>query len=312
VSISKEYQKIYDDTILFASKGVIITYDSLLDKFLYQPISHNADVDCVQQLCKLMRDNLLFYCYGEEEVVKHYENNNFSSLERAATYAYTNRAPKRQSKSDGLLGEVLLDMLIQIFEKDAYKLAVRPLLRQDDNSEIKGYDLTYFTLKEGNITLWLGQSKLGGKKYCREGIDSDLLKKYSKEYLTRQIFFVCEKPSPQTKERSKVVDIINDINRITLKKNISERATSLLKCFKENKISINIPCLLAYEEGEVYRDVSNLQKKIEEQLEEIKNFYSERRYEFEGFEPKVILYIFPIKDIEKLRDEEGGFYRGLR
>ena len=75
---------------------------------------------------------------------------------------------------DGLLSEVLLDMLIQIYEPGANKLAIRTLFRQHDNNEIKGYDLTYLTKYNGKYTLWLGQAKLGKKSYCRDSIHEDL------------------------------------------------------------------------------------------------------------------------------------------
>lgn len=47
-------------------------------------------------------------------------------------------------QTDGLPSEVLLNLLIQLYIPGSYKMAVRPLLRQQDNNEIKGYDLTYF------------------------------------------------------------------------------------------------------------------------------------------------------------------------
>ena len=62
-----------------------------------------------------MRDNLLFYSFGEDEIVEAYENGKFSSLEQAAKYAYKNRLPHRDPKQDGLPSEILLDLLIQIF-----------------------------------------------------------------------------------------------------------------------------------------------------------------------------------------------------
>ena len=66
------------------------------------------------------------------------------------------------------------------------------MFRQDDNSEIKGFDLTYFTFQNNHISLWLGQAKMGEKGYCKQGIHSDLLKLNS-EYLSRQIYFIAEK-----------------------------------------------------------------------------------------------------------------------
>ena len=160
------------------SKGIIFSFSPLNDQHTYQPYSHGISSDAVEKLGELMRHNLLFYSFGEDEVVTYYEKDAFSSLEQAAKYAYQKRLPHRDPKQDGLPGEVLLDLLVQIYNPNAYKLAVRTLFRQADNNEIKGYDLTYFTKDSSGISLWLGQAKLGGKTYCKNGIDKDLIEKY--------------------------------------------------------------------------------------------------------------------------------------
>jgi len=312
VGLAEEYKKIYESEIFPISKGIILTYSPLANKYLFQPYSHNIDTDCIEQLCALMRQNMLFYCYGEEEVVTHYQKGTFADLEQAAQFAYKNRLPERHAKSDGLPGEVLLDLLLQIYEKDAFKLAVRPILRQNDDNEIKGYDLTYFTMHNGKIVLWLGQAKLGQKAYCKSGIHSDLLEKFKKEYLSGQMFFVCDKQVGVSKESQMITDIINKINIATLKENDADRATALLECFITNNITINIPCLMAYEENDVYCDVSCLYQKIENQMEDMQRYFTKHTYSFEGFSPQIILYIFPLKDLEKLRDNKVGFYHGLR
>ena len=56
---------------------------------------------------------------------------------------------------------------VQLYNPQACKLAVRTILRQNDNNEIKGYDLTYFSKDETGVSLWLGQAKLGGKAYSK-------------------------------------------------------------------------------------------------------------------------------------------------
>lgn len=56
-------------------------------------------------------------------------------------YAYINRLPKRADITDGLPSEVLLDLLVQLYNPQACKLAVRTILRQNDNNEIKGYEV---------------------------------------------------------------------------------------------------------------------------------------------------------------------------
>lgn len=77
---------------------------------------------------------------GEEQLAYDEEHNkdHFSSLEQAAKYAYINRLPKRADITDGLPSEVLLDLLVQLYNPQACKLAVRTILRQNDNNEIKG------------------------------------------------------------------------------------------------------------------------------------------------------------------------------
>lgn len=312
MNISECYRKIYEEEIMPLSKGVILTYSPLTNKYFFQPFSHNTDLDCIEQLSTLMRKNMLFYCYGEEEVVTHYQKGTFSDLEQAAKFAYINRLPNRLANSDGLPGEVLLDLLVQLYEKNSYKLAVRPILRQYDDNEIKGYDLTYFSFMDGNITLWLGQAKLGVKKYCKNGIHTDLIEKFKKEYLSKQMFFVCDKQVGVTKESQAITDVVNQINIATFEEDDARRAVALLECFNNNNITINIPCLAAYEESDVYCDSSCIYQKIENQLNEIQRYFSNKDYSFEGFDPRIILYIFPLKDIAKLRDNEGGFYHGLR
>ena len=139
MSIIERYHKIFDKEILQKSRGVIFSFSPLQDQFIYQPYSHNISADSVEKLGELMRHNLFFYSYGEEEVVQHYEKDHFSSLEQAAKYAYINRLPKRADITDGLPSEVLLDLLVQLYNPQACKLAVRTILRQNNNNEIKGY-----------------------------------------------------------------------------------------------------------------------------------------------------------------------------
>lgn len=90
MSIIEHYHKIFDKEILQKSRGVIFSFSPLQDQFIYQPYSHNISADSVEKLGELMRHNLFFYSYGEEEVVQHYEKDHFSSLEQAAKYAYIN------------------------------------------------------------------------------------------------------------------------------------------------------------------------------------------------------------------------------
>ncbi|SHH57323.1 protein of unknown function [Sporobacter termitidis DSM 10068] len=312
MSISDEYREIYVKEIVDKSRGIIFKYSPVSNRHEFQPLSHAVSPQAVEQLCGLMRKNLLFYCYGEDEVVKHYKKKTFADLDTAAQYAYKMRLPKRPVNADGIPSEVLLDLLIQIYTPNAYKLAVRALMRQKDNNEIKGYDLTYFSLIDDNIGLWLGQAKLGDKSYCKDDISKDLLDKFSREYLSEQVFFVCDKQTGTTDECEHLTDIINRVNIATLKQEPISRQKTLLECFQQNRISIYIPCLLAYGQASVYKTAAEIFQKIEDENKEMQTYFLKHSYSFSGFDPKIIFYIFPIEDIDRLRDAESGFYCGLR
>lgn len=311
MSISQEYKAIYTNEIIAKARGIIFRYSPIKNKYEFVPFSHGTNSDSVEKLAEIMRNNLLFYCYGEEEIVSSFSRNRFTSLEKAAKYAYIHRLPKRADISDGLPSEVLLDLLVQITEPDAYKLAVRPIFRQDDNNEIKGYDLTYFSIQGKNVSLWLGQAKMGDKEYCKGDINRDLLEKFKKEYLAKQVFFVCDKPVNITEEGKKLVRIINDLDIAMLDDDPTRRADALLDCFRRNNISIKIPCLLAYGQGLVYENPASVFAMIEEETESILKYFSAHKYEFEGIDPEIIFYIFPIQDLKRIRNKETGFYAGL-
>ena len=39
--------------------------------------------------------------------------------------------------------------------------------------------------------------------------------------------------------------------------------------------------------------------------------YKKYTYIFEGLDPEIVFYVFPIESITRLRDKEKGFYAGL-
>lgn len=311
MSISQKYKAIFNKEILQQSKGVIFAFSPQSEGYTYQPYSHAISETSVENLGALMRKNMLFYTYGEDEVVNYVEKNTFHSMEQAAKYAYRQRLPERTPKQDGLPSEVLLDLLIQIYNPSAYKLAVRTIFRQKDNNEIKGYDLTYFVKDHLGITLWLGQAKLGGLYYCKSGINEDLNKKFTPTYLTEQLFFICDKRVSLTDDAREILSIIEEINIREMESDSSVRAKTLLQFFQDNNIRIKIPCLLAYDKEDVYNDPAKLYEKINDEVESMKKYYCTHSYSFSGFVPEIVFYIFPVESVDRLRSKETGFYAGL-
>ena len=94
--IEDEYRKIYDNEVNRELKREIAIYEDETEINNYQPLSHNCkekcvnkcDHQCYKSLGKLMRKNIVFYCYGEDEVVAKFNNGLFADLEKAIKEAY--------------------------------------------------------------------------------------------------------------------------------------------------------------------------------------------------------------------------------
>ena len=306
-----KYRDLYEKIIVQNIKGVIYDYSPINDTYTFKPFSHSVSSNSVEELGRIMRNNLPFYCYGEDEVIQYFERYNLDNITDFSRFSYKQRLPKRHHTNDGLLSEVLLDLLIQVYNPDTYKLCVRTLFRQDDNNEIKGYDLTYFSKCGNKTTLWLGQAKLGQKDYCKSDIDKDLKSKYNNSYLSKQMYFICDKPVEVNDDARAILDIINELNISNMNSDNNARMNKLIQCFKVNNIKINIPCLLAFEEKLVYEKPDKLFSIIKKETEDLISYYKSKNYSFSGFKPNIIFYVFPIEDLKRLRDKEKGFYAGL-
>lgn len=318
MSVSEKYQKLYSKYICDDFKQEIAIYNKANGINIFQPLSHNCkkkcgskcNHKCHKSLGKLMRNNIVFYCYGEDEIVTNFENEHFSNLKKAVKYAYKKRLPDRQVKQDGLPSEVLLDAIIQTMMPDAYKMAVRTIFRQNDNHEIKGYDLTYFTNTNGKITIWLGQAKLGKMQYCKDGILDDLKDKYTNLYMADQIYFLADKPVGLTEEAKQILSLLSDLNMQNIDESDDKQSEILIDYLKTQNIDICIPCLLAYDRKKVYENIDDLEEKMKSEIQWAKKYF-EKSFNFEGIDPTLIFIIFPIEDIDALRGDEG-FYAELR
>lgn len=161
------------------------------------------------------------------------------------------------------------------------------------------------------MTLWLGQAKLGNKEYCKSSINDDLLKKYTSEYLAKQLFFVCDKRVEITSDAREILSNIDELNILMMEENDNSRAEALIDYFQKEHIKIKNPCLLAYGEDTVYRDAGQVYDRIQLEVDSIKKYYSKHAYAFNRILPEIVFCVFPIESIERLRDKESGFYAGL-
>lgn len=85
MSQSDKYRDIYNKEIICKGRGIVFSYEPFSDKFVFAPFSHNVGETAVEDLGELMRHNLFFYAFGENEVVKYYEDGMFATLQESAT-----------------------------------------------------------------------------------------------------------------------------------------------------------------------------------------------------------------------------------
>lgn len=204
--MNESYKRIYYDLIGEQFKKVIMCYNPIEKKYKYCGFSHHVNENALEDLANLIIDDLVFYAFNEEEVLNLGKcHGMLEDLRVAAKYAYKQRLPKRKNdKSDGTLGEVLLDIFIQLETHDTQKLIARAKFTDMHNKqEIKGYDALYFTKNSDGICLWLGQAKAGKKKYCTNSIADDLKNKYNKKYFSDTVLYIADK-----KDTSELDDIL--------------------------------------------------------------------------------------------------------
>ena len=105
--------------------------------------------------------------------------------------------------------------------------------------------------------------------------------------------------------------IIDDLNRSTIDSPAETREAALVKLFEKEHITIKVPCLLAYENGLLYSDPTNLFLNLSTEIEKIRTYYSKKNYSSFVLKPHIIFMVFPLSDIDVIRSEKG-FYHGLR
>ncbi len=304
MSIS-EYKELYNSTIIAKSNAIIIEYLSHNRNLKYRPFSHNSNKSCLDDLYELIIDNTVFYAFSEDEILSMNRNMAIlDDLRSAAKFAFSDRLPKRTyANSDGTLGEILLDLLIQAYEPDSEKLIARAKhTGMCSKTEITGYDALYFTKDIEGITLWLGQAKAGQAKYCKTDIKNDLNTKFSSSYFSNTAFYIatrCSSPS--------LLSIVNQINKlcfIAQKDNYTseKKAYELFALLLKNNIKIKIPCLLAFS-SDIYLDSSLLENEVLKCTEAMCTALDSEKYSIDLPLPfEILFYIFPIKDISYIRE----------
>ncbi|XRG80731.1 Hachiman antiphage defense system protein HamA [Rossellomorea sp. GAMAL-10_SWC] len=287
--------------------SIIFKHEPKKGTHTYEPFRHHFDTESEKRLGNFMRKYIFYYAYSETEVIKAYEKGRLNDLEKAATIALDTRLPKRKGAGNGLYSELLLDLLITMFSNNVNKLATRAVYRQDtDNQELKGYDGLHISVDEDdNKFLWLGQAKMGSRSYCVTDIKKDLTDKANMLYTAKQLFFVSDK---ETKTLPKAIDVLEKINQVYWdNEDLSPetRADSLSEFFKNERIKIVFPCLLAYGMPSFYEVEGNLESELETELEKIIDQFDEKFETLLQNEYEILVWFIPIRDLKALRESMG-------
>lgn len=304
--MNKNYRKIYDELITSQLKAVIIDYSPQTHNYIYRGYTHKAEATSMDDVVKLVIDDMIFYAFSETEVLELHEDLEIlDDLREAAKYAYSQRLPKRlNSNTDGTLGEVLLDIFIQAYAPNAEKLVIRAKHTEiKSKKEITGYDALYFTKDNSDICIWLGQAKAGKKDYCKKSIIDDLNDKFKKDYFADTAFFIADKCD--TEELKKMLRQINRICYEAQKNNYSteKKINELVNYLKCNNVKLKIPCLIAYTK-DIYANEEKLKEHIISEVEEIRKKFDDELFSIEVELPyELVFYIFPIKDVNYLRNK---------
>ena len=210
--MNKTYQDLYNSMITTKAIKYILKYNPERKKYSYRPYSHQAVENALDDISNLIIDDTIFYAFTKDEILEMEEDLHIlEDLRNAAKYAFSERLPERiKPNSDGIVGEILLDIFIQAYEKDSDKLVARAKhTEMNSKKEITGYDALYFTKNNDGINLWLGQAKAGSKQYCQGDIAKDLKTKYTKEYFSDTCYYIKDKG-----DCNELKDLLKRINRL--------------------------------------------------------------------------------------------------
>ena len=301
-----KYKELYKAAISDKVSGIIVEYSPYNKTYCYRQFSHMTNDKALEDLYEIIINNTVFYAFSESEIVSSHDKLGLlDDLRAAAMYSFAERLPKRNNPdSDGTIGEILLDLLIQVYEPSSQKLIARAKHTEiGKKSEITGYDALYFTKHGEDITLWLGQAKAGSESYCKGDIKKDLNTKYSAEYFSNTIFYITTRS-----ESDDLLNILNEINKLCFdaqknKYSKDQKIAGLFEILKSHGVKVKIPCLLAYTK-DIYSNQSLLKEEVEKCTKQICKYFDDENFSFKiPISYEIVFYVFPIKDVSYIRNK---------
>lgn len=281
---------------------VIYKYDSQIRNYEYIPLTHVKSIDWSDKMTNLLIKNLLNYCYYEKEL----KSENFTNITRLEDYlaeATLERLNKRlKESSDGLVGELLLDLMLREEYRNCNTLLCRPLFQQKEKirTELTGYDSLLFIEQNEHLSLLLGQAKAGGYYYCKKGIQDDLNTKYNKTYFGKIMCYIKERQT-QIVNNQKIIALLTKINKICidLLRFPTEKHNKICDLIKEENVKIIIPCLLFYNNPSLYSQ--DKEYFLNTELKKVIKFFDDLAFNIELYDYEIVFYIFPTINVSEIR-----------
>lgn len=328
---NRDYKDLYNKLILNKANAFVISYRQQNGKQCsYRFKHHKLETDTTDHLVKLLIDNVIFYSYSPDEIENKHIVPSLENLEALAAMAFGERLAKRYSpKTDGLVGELMLDILIQKICPNANKIFTRTkYVQQGDNSEIKGYDSAFFLKQpDGSIEMWLGQAKAGDKNYCLRGISKDINKdeKYLDRYFSKSIRYICDRTTDEVKDPD-LLSIINGLNEIIFESyksesdelyaqvSIRDRETdvteNIMKLLANKNVSIVVPCLLMFG-SEIYSNPDKFNAGLDSLCDNIYGYFEDMKFKHTDKVPvKILILMLPVKDLTSIKSKICDFKKG--
>jgi hypothetical protein len=309
------FVEVYRQLLLGGYKATIINHSSQQKRYKFVLLSHVFSDNWDTRMIDLLSNNILGYCYSDEEMF----SSAFSEINKLDKYIkkaikdrLNKRIPKDKhrndeqkiaefAKKDGLCGELLLDLILRLENYEYKTLFCRPQHSQlGEKGELKNYDSLLFVQENECIKLTLGQVKTGDFQYCKDGIKKDLNAKYREKYFGDAMYYIMDRH--MSNPPIGLGGIVKKINEIAIdSENNDTRNNSIIRYLEEEKIRINIPCLLFYTQQNIYLDKLRLVELLNSERNKIIEYFENMDFEIATFDYEIEFYIFPAKDVDILR-----------
>lgn len=145
-----------DDELVLDANDLIIRFDAeLKENSNCFHLNYENGRYREKELANLIWDSIPLFALTSDEYDEYIANGKISRLQRSGL----NRISKAKKNSKGDYGELLLFLILEIFES-APKFVTKVKLRSSKKDQIKGYDCAHFTVDDtNNVKLWLGEAK---------------------------------------------------------------------------------------------------------------------------------------------------------